>query len=722
MAKTDDLTAQISTVNRIQNHGVLLACTPKDKIISYASDNTQSLFDKDASAIIGQSIYNFIDEKIIGDLFEQLLKRNRSHKEVIFNKQNITVVAHRSNNLFIVEFESNSVKLNLFTYQMSLAETATEINAVSNVLEKCDYAASLISKHLGYDRTMIFHFDASWNMDLIAEERAEHLESWLGLRFPTNSVHEQTHNLLLKQSVRIIYNTTLETVGVVNARQQSTSELNLSRCELREHSAEYLGYINALGVVSALTVGIIHDNQLWGLITCYNYSPKHTNFYQRQNSVFLAQLLATSIHLSNTDDVLDQLKKNAYIRSNLIEQINDAKSISRGLTEFDYTINSLTNSHGAAVYIDNELTTVGNCPANDEIIKLITGIKELNDTQLYYTSCLKNDFPEAEKYKTKASGVLCLFISIKNNDAVLWFKPEVIKIVQWAGSPDQPVGGMNNKGGIALRQSFEKQSIEQKAYSEPWEDHEISEGVNLQKSIQDIVIAKYDEVRELNSQLNTAYEELESFSYSISHDLRAPLRGIDGFAHILKEDYYEKLDDFGQSSVDTIISSITKMNLLIDDILEYSSLGRKTIEYRNLSVDSLVQELLPDLLLLYNNAHVVIEKNLPDLRGDRTIVLLLIKNLLENAMKYSSKVEDPKVTIGYAGDSTFFVKDNGIGFDMKHKDKIFGVFDRLVTTEYPGSGIGLAIAKRVVNKHNGSIWVESQKNQGSTFYFTLAKL
>ena len=145
-------------------------------------------------------------------------------------------------------------------------------------------------------------------------------------------------------------------------------------------------------------------------------------------------------------------------------------------------------------------------------------------------------------------------------------KPEEIKTINWAGVVGKatPVG---NDETLPSKKSLEQWSVEQENTSQHWEDYEISEGVNLQKSIQDIIIANYDEVKKLNDQLKMAYEELESFSYSISHDLRAPLRGIDGFAHILKDDYYDNLDDFGKSSVDTIISSVTKMNLLIDNYI-----------------------------------------------------------------------------------------------------------------------------------------------------------
>ena len=712
----------IQLIRKVQNHGVLLACSIDDKLVRYASDNTELLFGLDVSAILGNSIFTVLEEPMIEELFERLLKRSMAYKEVTLNNQSITILAHKSGDCFVLEFEINTIEFNPYSYQFNLAETASEINNVSDITEKCDYVASFIKRYLGYDRVIVKQFDAEWNSDIVAEKKELHLESYLGLRFLESNIPQPVIQGYLKKSVQIVSEVSAKTVNVVQCKQHKDQvPLDLARSELQSSPPIVLEHLACMGSAAMLRIAIVHDNLLWGVIICHHYSPKYVNFHQRLSSNFLGQVLATSIHLNNTDDLLEQLQKNAFIRSNLIDQINLGKDISSGLSAFEYTINDLTNSDGAAIYIDNKLTTIGRCPKEYDIVKLIEKIHTLTDTQLYHTNCLSKDFEEAKTYKKVASGVLCLFISTRKNDAILWFKPEEIKTVHWVGVVGKAISDRSNER-LSSRKSLEKWSVEQENTSQQWEDYEISEGVNLQKSIQDIIIANYDEVKKLNDQLKMAYEELESFSYSISHDLRAPLRGIDGFAHILKDDYYDNLDDFGKSSVDTIISSVTKMNLLIDDILEYSGLGKTNIQFREFPVDLLIQELLPDLKLLYNNVEVVIENSLPDMLGDRKIVSLLLKNLLENAMKYSSKVSNPTVTIGCIENNTFFIKDNGIGFDMKHHDKIFGVFNRLVNDEYPGSGIGLAIAKRIIDKHNGKIWVESEINLGSIFYFRLAAI
>ena len=711
----------ITIPRKIQNYGFLLACHVENKIVTHVSNNVPLLFDQDISSILGHSIYSVLDESFIGCLFEQLQKKSLAYKEISLKQQSITVIAHRSNDQFVIELEPNSVDFDQLQYQMRLFETTSEINNANEILDKCNAAASLIKKHLGYDRVMVCKFDADWNGEVIAEKREGYLSSWLGLCFPASAIPPQARQLFLKQGARLICDAESQVIPVHSLKDASNKPLDLSRSELRSVSPIHLEYLSNMKVSATLTVAVVHENLLWGLIACHHYSPKYTNFYQRLSTKFLAQILATNIHLRRTGNILEETKKSSLTISHLIDQINHDNDISKGLSEFELTINDLTNSNGAAVYFNNKITTVGDCPNDGAIIKLIKKIRTLTDTQLYHTHCLKNDFEEGATYKSVASGVLCLFIFNHNNDAILWFKPEVLTTINWAGNPDRS-GLQSEDESLSPSTSLEKWSILQESHSAPWEDHEISAGVSLQKNIQDIVMANYDEVKKLNDKLKMAYEELESFSYSISHDLRAPLRGIDGFAYILKEDYYDRLDDFGKSAVDTILSSTTKMNLLIDDILEYSSLGKNEIAYGKYSISKLVQEVLPELMLTYNHVRITVEEDIPDLFCDKTIVLLLVKNLLENAMKYSANVDEPRVIIGYSGSDTYYVKDNGIGFNIKHQEKIFGVFERLVNDDYPGSGIGLAIAKRVVNKHQGKIWVESKKNYGSTFYFRLNNL
>jgi two-component system, sensor histidine kinase and response regulator len=221
-------------------------------------------------------------------------------------------------------------------------------------------------------------------------------------------------------------------------------------------------------------------------------------------------------------------------------------------------------------------------------------------------------------------------------------------------------------------------------------------------------------------------QELESFSYSVSHDLRAPLRAISGFARLLKEGYNDKLDDEGKRILGIIANNGVKMGKLIDDLLAFSRLGRKELEKKHVDMNELLSNVLVDIeKTVKHNAEISIEE-LPPAKTEETLMHQVLCNLVTNAIKYSSKKEKPVVQVGYFTDkkegNVYFVKDNGVGFDMNYYDKLFGVFQRLHSAEdFEGTGIGLAIVHRIISKHGGKIWAEGKADEGATFYFTTGK-
>jgi PAS domain S-box-containing protein len=231
------------------------------------------------------------------------------------------------------------------------------------------------------------------------------------------------------------------------------------------------------------------------------------------------------------------------------------------------------------------------------------------------------------------------------------------------------------------------------------------------------------ELQKSVEQLQSSNKELESFSYSISHDLRAPLRVINGYAQVLKEDFGEKLKAEGNRQLDVIRSNAENMGCLIDDLLSLSRLGRKAVEVSLVEMNAMVKNVLEDFnATAPHQASVHIEK-LPAAYADPSLLRQVWVNLISNAIKYSSKKKKPEIHIYSAATSkeiTYMVRDNGAGFDSKFTDKLFNVFQRLHSTEqFEGTGIGLAIVQKIVSKHRGKVWAEGAVDQGATFYFTL---
>jgi light-regulated signal transduction histidine kinase (bacteriophytochrome) len=257
----------------------------------------------------------------------------------------------------------------------------------------------------------------------------------------------------------------------------------------------------------------------------------------------------------------------------------------------------------------------------------------------------------------------------------------------------------------------------------------------LEEEIRDRKRAE-EEIRRLNAnlersvevrteQLADAIKQLEAFSYSVSHDLKAPLRAINGFSRALLEDYGPQLEDQARSYLNSIAKGADRMGQLINDLLAFSRLGRNKMASSTIDMNELAQSVFDELKFGAPERDIECSlRPLPPTRGDRAMIRQVLVNLLSNAIKFTGPAHTASIEIGCSGNeleqNTYFVKDNGAGFDMQYSEKLFGVFQRLHSTkEFEGTGVGLAIVQRIVQRHGGRVWAEGKVNEGATFHFTL---
>lgn len=225
--------------------------------------------------------------------------------------------------------------------------------------------------------------------------------------------------------------------------------------------------------------------------------------------------------------------------------------------------------------------------------------------------------------------------------------------------------------------------------------------------------------------IKTLDQELEAFTYSVSHDLRAPLRSIDGYSRILQEDFGASLDDEGKRVLNVIMSNAKRMGKLIDDLLDFTRLGRKEIQSSKVNMTMLVNSVIQEILRQQPDRQIDVKvTELHTVFADVEMMRQVWVNLIENAVKYTGKTTAPAIEISSHktayGDVCYVVKDNGVGFDMKYAPKLFGVFQRLhKIQDFSGTGVGLAIVKRIISRHEGRVWAESTLQKGATFYFTI---
>lgn len=291
---------------------------------------------------------------------------------------------------------------------------------------------------------------------------------------------------------------------------------------------------------------------------------------------------------------------------------------------------------------------------------------------------------------------------------------------------------VDENGSLQLspRKSFEMWQETVRFKSLPWRKCEIDGALELKSAIVAIILKKADELAKINIELERSNSELDAFAYIASHDLKEPLRGIHNYSTFLIEDYGELLNEDGISKLQTLVRLTQRMEDLINSLLHFSRLGRVELVMRRTNLQELVEsviEVLKISLKETDNLDIRICRRLPEVKCDRIQMSEVFSNLISNAIKYNDKASK-LVEIGFLDQEvtnqttiTFYVRDNGIGIRQKHLDNVFRIFKRLHTaTQYGGgTGAGLTIAKKIVERHNGKIWIESTYGEGSTFFFTL---
>ncbi|HVD97018.1 MAG TPA: ATP-binding protein [Cytophagaceae bacterium] len=254
--------------------------------------------------------------------------------------------------------------------------------------------------------------------------------------------------------------------------------------------------------------------------------------------------------------------------------------------------------------------------------------------------------------------------------------------------------------------------------------------LQFNESLEQKVIERTEELKqankivlESNEQLLMVNKELNAFTYTVSHDLRSPLRAVDGYARMMEEDYHQALDQEGLRMLSMIQYNAKHMGTLIDDLLVFSRLGRKDIQKSTVNMNNLVEEILQELSHSGQEIPKINIYDLPPAQADYTLLKQVLVNLISNAIKYSSKNSNPEIEISFQqkdNETIYSVKDNGVGFEMQYVHKLFGIFQRLHSNEeFEGTGVGLAIVQRIIHKHRGRVWAEAAVGKGATFYFSL---
>ncbi|MGN6369413.1 MAG: ATP-binding protein [Phycisphaerae bacterium] len=725
----------------IQPHGALLVLREADLIIEHASANTAKFLGCEPVDLLNKPITSLLSDQQLAQLHAALTDELNDNPIFVFEfaprearnektdrRHMLNAVLHRRASRLILDFDPPSPHLlasrDLQRFYPMVRASIQRLEAAHDLRELYRVIAEEVRRITGFERVMIYKFDEDWHGEVVGEALAEGAASYMNHHFPASDIPAQARNLYRVNRSRVIVDAAYQPVPLVRASGAATTPVDLSFSILRSVSPVHAEYLRNMGVAASTSFSIIRDGELWGLIACHHSTPFLVPFEIRTACEFLSQVAAIEIgaQIRRTHDA-NRLRLQSA-QSKLLAEMTREDNLLSSLARAGSHLIEFLGANGAALYFDKQVTLLGATPSEQQVRAIIDFIDAQKQRDIFTTDSLPTLFPLASAFKDTACGVLAMSISRYVNSYLLWFRPERIRTITWGGDPNKPAEPALPGARIHPRKSFEnwKQIIEN--HANPWLPEEIEAATDFRSSILNIVLRKVEELAGLSAELKRANSELESFSYSISHDLRAPFRHIAGFADLLQRRAVNTLDETGRRYVQTIGEAARHAGALVDALLAFSNISR--IELRKLKVPlaDLVEESRRDLADLAKGRNV--QWNVPPLpvvRGDPTLLRLVLDNLIANALKFT-RHRDPAIidiTAKYDGARyTIAIKDNGAGFDHHYIHKLFTPFSRLHRAEeFEGTGIGLATVKRVVERHGGAVWAQGAVDRGSTFYFSL---
>ncbi|MBW4508652.1 MAG: GAF domain-containing protein [Scytonematopsis contorta HA4267-MV1] len=727
--------APIHISSQVQSHGILIVLKEPELEILQISSNVSTLFGIPAEQMLQKPLEEFIDSFQIGRLKDVIRSENldfinptkvwvrlKGDDYIIFD-----AVFHRNSEGFLIlELEPAISQENIpfLSFYHLVRASINELQETVNLRDFCQIIVREVRKITGFDRVMLYKFDEDGHGSVIAEEKLESQEAYLGLHYPESDIPKPARKLFCSNWIRLIPDTHSEPVKVVPAQNPiSQRPLDLTNSTLRSASACHIEYLHNMGVGASLTISLIKDQKLWGLIACHHESPKFVPYELRKACEFMGRVIFSEISAREETEDYDYRMKLAHIQSTLLEYISQEENFIDGLVKHEPNLLDLTNASGAAICVSGRYTLIGETPNEEDLNVLIQWLRNNVEEEVFYTDSLPLIYSGAERFKNVASGMLAIPISKRNY--VLWFRPEVIQTVNWGGDPNKAFEVNESEGNLRLcpRKSFElwKETVSLKSL--PWKNVEIKAALELRKAIVNIVLRQADELAQLAHDLELSNSELKKFAYVASHDLQEPLNQVANYVQLLEMRYNSKLDEDAKDFISYAVQGVSLMQTLIDDVLAYSKVDMQAVEFKITDVETPLQKALSNLRLsIAESGAVITQDPLPTVMADKTQLMQLFQNLIANAIKFrSDKPPEIHLSASQLDDNWLFsVKDNGIGLDPRFSERIFVIFQRLHTRdEYQGTGMGLAICKKIIECHRGRIWVESELGEGATFYFTI---
>ncbi len=742
----------VQTPGCIQAHGALLVLRLSDLRILQASENTLQHLGEAAEQLLGQPVGHVVgstgEARLREMLAHEALERGPAYAFTLPARSGalpLDVSLHTSGGVAVLEFES-TVRAGQHSgsdFFLLVKSAVGRLQAAASVRGFCQQVTEEVRAITSLDRVMVYRFHPDHHGEVIAESRRDTLAPWLGLHYPAGDIPQPAREIFKRMWIRPLPDAAGPLVEMLPLTNPDNGRaLDMTHCALRGASVMYTEYLANMGVAASLTMPIMLDGELWGLIACHHYTATHFPYQVRAACELLAQVASLQLKSAEQAEQLSYRLRLEEVHQQLV-----ARSAREGdllaLTAHQPSLLDAIDAGGAALYHLDRWWCVGRVPdvtQLDELAAWLYGRPELESATrpVFVTDALARACPSAVGLEDIASGVLAVALSRQRRGLMIWFRPQTMQTVKWAGNPhDEPAVPGPQGLRLSPRASFEIFVESVRGQSLPWSGIEIDAALRLRLLVLELVITRAERLADLNADLTRSNDELDAFAYVASHDLKEPLRGIHRYAHQLLESA-EAVDGENGRRIENMMRLTVRMDSLLDSLLHFSRVGRMELELEDADLNAVLEEALEMIGARRPESRCSIEipRPLPNARCDPVRVREIYSNLLANSIKYKQQA-DVRIEVGYlaadeaaarpnappetAGQAIFYVKDDGIGIAQRHHEQVFRMFKRMHGRDDYGGGVGagLTIVQKLVQRHGGRVWLDSSLGVGTTFFFTL---
>ncbi|WP_159451568.1 EAL domain-containing protein [Planktothrix sp. PCC 11201] len=515
----------IHTQGRIQPHGLLLTLEEADLKILQVSQNAMKLYGISTTALINRPLSDFLDKQQLFQIQECLISNNFNYYNpirLIFHIKNKKIICdgilHRHQGIVILELEpTQDQNVTFINFYHLVRGSVCKIQSATNFKDLTQFLAEEIRKISGFDRVMIYQFDHDNHGVVIAEDKRQDLESFLGLHYPSLDIPEASREIYRQNWLRLLVDIAHQPVDIVPSLHPVTQKpLDLSFSVLRAVSPCHLQYLKNMGVQATLCVSLIKRENLWGLIACHHYSSRYLSYTIRKACEFLGQVMAVELpyrEISEDYEYYREILK--LVRKNLLNAPALEASFIQTLAQDQTNLLNLVKAQGAVIRFGEDLILVGQTPPLTKVKKLMAWLSQYCHQEIFYTDCLPKLYPEAESYHDLISGIMAISLSPNQSEYhLIWFRPEVIQTVDWAGNPQNSTE-IETPGEIKLtpRRSFELWKETVKLKSLPWKPVEIETAQELRNSL--MLVALQSSEHQLRQSRELAQVTLQSIGDAV---------------------------------------------------------------------------------------------------------------------------------------------------------------------------------------------------------------